>query len=112
MLLSFGEGSAEGNEGSWHPAITSVVLTEPPGLETIGCMWALLILPRLVACPLSPCMCECGSDLQVHTNAITGTIPTWLSALTQLEYVHHSSCVVSEPARCVLVSIVMCKLGV
>ena len=78
-------------------------------LETLGCMWALLILPRLVACPLSPCMCECGSDLQVHTNAITGIIPTWLSVLTQLEYVHRSSCVVSEPARCVLVSIVMCK---
>ena len=27
------------------------------------------------------------SDLAMHGNTITGTIPTWLSVLTQLEYV-------------------------
>jgi hypothetical protein len=41
-----------------------------------------------------------GSDLQVHTNAITGTISTGLSVLTQLEYVQGSLALL-----CVLLSL-------
>jgi hypothetical protein len=46
------------------------------------------------------CVCMYGSDLQVHTNAITGTIPTWLSVMTQLEYVQGSLALL-----CVLLSL-------
>ena len=40
--------------------------------------------------PVALCGCVCARcvrDLQVYANAITGTVPTWLSVLTQLTYV-------------------------
>jgi hypothetical protein len=42
----------------------------------------------------------CIRELQLHSNAITGTIPMWLSVPTQLEYVQGSLALL-----CVLLSL-------